>query len=299
MSKSISFFDDSNKIIEDILKLLKASKLKLDVIYGTHQKVSDVKRGLVFKNGIYQILKPHRIIFDGYEVQFLSTFNQFFEAIYTSHNNILNEFAIRTISEMGLKDSQILYSPDLTVEEKDKFKTIAMLTDYGFLALNGPNWFKEFKLLFLDQQDSLSIKQKNIYENILSSVTSRDNIEHKILIKRARKLLDSTRDMLYKKTKSSPLIRQENVDAFFSAFSHLIHGNIIFLTDLLSSNRAKNRTKLRITWTLLMTGINTLTHVSSFLERSGSKIEVGDLLVRFDRVSKDLSLNWKKIEGIE
>jgi len=299
MTNDEKFFRSSDEINGRILELLKAAKKELDRLYNTHQRVSDIKSGVVFKKGLYLPYTSieHRILFDGYEVQFLSVFIELFSAMLQRAENIFKEFAIRTIAEMGLIDSQIMFTSDLSQTEKDKFKTIIILADYAFLGFNSPSRVTEYKKLLDDQKHLLTTKQYPLFIEMRKCLDVKDYEKHKKLVKKIRGLINSTRDALYKKTKTPEIFRTENVEAFFSAFSHLIHGNIILLTDLLSKKRPRNRNRLRVTWTLLMTGINTLVHVKSFLKTEGVELQIGDLLQQFDVTSKELANYWRKIES--
>jgi len=296
MGNDEKIFKSADEINNEILETLKVAKEKLDSLFNTHQRISDLRAGLVFRKGLYIPLKSHRILIDGYEVQFLSMFNDFFSEMMNGGENLFKEFAIRTIAEMGLKDSQIIYSSDLSDEEKNRFKTIIMLGDYAFLGFRHPGRTTEYKKLFGEQKHLLSENQSKLFEAMDKCLTVKDYEEHKKLIKKIRKLVDSERNDLCKKTKTPKIFRTENIEAFFSAFSHLIHGNIILLTDLFGTKRPKNRNRLRITWTLMITGVNTLIHVKGFLERKGVKLEVGDLFERFDEASKELAKYWESIE---
>lgn len=298
MKNDEEFFKSADEINGQILETLKAAKKELDRLYNTHQRVSDLRAGLVYKKGLYLPLKSveHRILIDAYEVQFLSVFIDLLTEFIKGGEDIFKEFAIRTVAEMGLKDSQILFSPELSENEKDNFTTIIMLADYAFLGFNHPSRFSEFKKLFDEQKNLLSQGQLALFIETRECLDGKNDEEYKRLIKKVRKLVDSVRSDLYKKTKTPPILRAENVEAFFSAFSHLIHGNTILLTDLLSSKRPKNRNRLRVTWTALMTGINTLIHVCGFLEKNGVIIETGNLLKQFDIASKELAKYWETIE---
>lgn len=300
MNNSDRFFESADKINERILEALKVSKRELDRLFNTHQRISDLRSGVVYKKGLYLPYESveHRILFDGYEVQLLSTFIDFFLEMSKGGENLFKEFAIRTIAEMGLKDSQILFSADLTQNDKDRFKTIIMLGDYAFLAFNHPNRLKEYKRLLNDQKHLLTQNQLALFTEMSNCLDAKDYEEHKKLVKKVRKLADSTRNDLYLKTKTPKTFRSENVEAFFSAFSHLIHGNIILLTDLFSTKRPINRNRLRITWTLLMTGMNTLIHVKDFLKTKGVELQIGDLLEQFDTTAKDLASYWRSIETV-
>ena len=297
MNNDEKFFKSADGINKEILELLRTAKRELDTLYDTHQRLSVLRAGLVYKKGLYIPLKSHRILIDGYEVQFLSMFNDFFKEMMKGGENLFKEFAIRTIAEMGIKDSQILYSPDLTEEEINKFKTIVMLPDYAFLGFRHPTRTVEYKKLLAEQKHLLTENQLKLFEAMEVSLTNNDAEAHNKLVKKIRKLVERYKNDLYQKTKTPKIFRTGNIEALFSAFSHLIHGNIILLTDLFGTKRPKNRNRLRVTWVLLITGINTLIHVKGFLERKGVKLETGDLFERFDQTAKELAKYWESIEN--
>lgn len=298
METEEEFFKTSSEISNRILEALKAAKTELDKLYDTHQRLSDLRAGLVYKKGLYLPLKSveHRIMIDAYEVQLLSVFIDLLTEFARGGEDIFKEFAIRTVAEMGLKDSQILFGTDLTEKEKDNFKTIIMLADYGFLGFNHSSRLSEYKKLLEEQKNLLSQRQLNLFTELERYLDCKNYEEYKKQIKKVRKLVDSVRSNLYKKTTTPGILRAENVEAFFSAFSHLIHGNTILLTELLSTKMPKNRNRLRVIWTIFMTGINTLCHVKGFLERRGVQLEIGDLYQDFDTASKKIAKYWESIE---
>ena len=154
MENDEKFFKSADDINNRILEALKTAKTGLDKLYNTHQRISDLRRGLVYKKGLYLPYSSveHRILFDAYEVQFLDMFINFFSEMSKGGEDLFKEFAIRAIAEMGLKDSQILFSPDLPENEKNRFKTIIMLADYAFLGFNHPSRTSEYKKLLNDQK---------------------------------------------------------------------------------------------------------------------------------------------------
>ncbi len=290
------FFSSADEINRKILEKLKTVKLELDKLFSTHQRLSDIREGLILRNGIYLPLKQHRIIYDGYEVQFVDVFNDFFSKMLDEKDCLFREFAIRTISEMGLKDSQILFSPTLTDGEKKRFKTISMLADYAFLGIQHPERKYEYKKLYYDEKNNLTEKQQLVFLEMSRCLDAKNYDLHTKLVKRIRKLVESTKNDLYKKTKTHKLFRKRNIEGAFSAFSHLIHGNIILLTDFLSKERPKYRNRLRATWALLLSGINTLIQVRDFLETKKVKLDIDSLLDEFEVVSKEMATNWRLLE---
>lgn len=300
MENNEVFFKSADESISKIIEKLRNAKDELDKIYETHQKGSDLQRGLVVKKGVYLPLKSieHRIMLDGYEVQFLGIFIDFLsEFTKDKQDNIFKEFAIRTLAEMGLKDSQILFNLDLSEQERNRFKTIIMLENYASLGFDSQERKNEFDKLLEDQKHLLSENQSVLFGEMKKNLVSKDKIEFNRYIKRIRKLIESTRQDLYLKTTTPTILRSENVEAFFSAFSHILHGNTILLTDLFSKKRQKNRNRLRVTWTALMTGINTLIHVSNFLEKKGIKVEHKDILQDFDKASRNIAKYWVSLEN--
>lgn len=289
-------FHSSDKIIRRIVKLLNKLSAELHKNGLPPQRISDLQQGLVFNGKVYVPLSSieHRILLDGYETIFLDTFISLFQKVYKDRKHLLTQFSLRTLAEMGFPRCQILFSKTLSKEEQSKFRLLIMLADYGFIALNNRNNIDTFDKLLEEDGDLLSVKQKEVM-NLLISSARENNLElHKVFTKRARKMIDSTQDSLFKRTPILPIFRAGNVEALFSGFSHILHGNILLISDILT-NKRPNQHKLRVYWFLLLTGINMVNQVTLFLEDSQIQKRVEKFNKEFDKVALTVKDYWSMI----
>lgn len=293
-------FKNSDEIIEIILLELKKYSKILNDSQKNIQRITDLKQGLVFKNGIYIPLKliSHKILFDGYENQFLITFIVLYENIFKEKDNLFTEFAIRTLTELGFPRAQILFSKILTKKEKQKYKLLHILADYGFIAFNNKTWLGEFKNLYSEFKNLLTPNQQDIFIQLLESIEKGNFDENNRLVKLARKLINSYQDELFKKTPILPIFRPINIESANSAFSHILHGNILLLENIFSTKKGSSHQHiLRIRWSLLLTGMNVLKHVSMYLSAKEIDPEIYNIEKRFTNISNLVKSFWEQIES--
>lgn len=61
LKSSNEFFKTTNEICNQIINVLKTAKTELDKICNTHQRISDLRAGLVYKGGLYIPLNPSNL----------------------------------------------------------------------------------------------------------------------------------------------------------------------------------------------------------------------------------------------
>lgn len=289
-------FHLSNKIIRRIINLLNNLSTELHKKGLPPQRISDLQQGLVYNGKVYVPLSSieHRILLAGYKTIFLDTFISLFQNIYKNRTRLLTQFSLRTLAEMGFPRCQILFSKVLSKEEIERYKLLIMLSDYGFIALNNQNNMDTFDKLLEEDGDLLSEKQKETMNLLINSAKESNTELHKVFTKRARKIIDSTQDQLFRKTPILPIFRAGNIEALFSGFSHILHGNILLISDILT-NKRPNQHKLRVYWFLLLTGINMTNHIALFLEDSRIQKKVEKFNKDFDEVALIVKNYWSTI----
>lgn len=283
---------EADKVLRRVLKILIIQSDMLRARGLPPQRVYDLRRGQVLIKGIYVPLSSieHRILLDGFEVNFINNFIDLYKSLYKNRKNSITQFALRTCVEMGFQRCQILFSA-LSKEEIESYKLVAMLGDYGFMALGRPEHVRTFERLLAESNNLLTDKQKALFAEYIASVKSNDTELHAKLTKKTRKLADSVQDALYKKTPIHPLLRINVINALFSSFSHILHGNALLLIDTFS-NRRPNQLLLRVYWVLLLTGFNMVNHISEHLKDSKIKARVKRLNKTFESVTRVIQANW-------
>lgn len=294
---SKTIFAQVEEIIRLIILQLNIQRKILHKSCDSDQRVIDLNQGLVRKKGILIPLSfiEHRILFDGYEAQFLVIFLKLYEYIFDNKNTLITQFTIRTLIEMSFNRAQILFSQTITNDEKNKYKLLMLLADYGFISFENHFWLKEYEKLYSEYRHLLSIKQQLLFDSLLKSIKTKNSEENKLYVVRARKLIDSFQDQLYKKTNILPLFRPINIYAMFSSFSHILHGNILLIDNMLSSKDNPKQHLLRIYWTLLLSGVNMINQIANSIHDDKIKIEVDLINQKFIPFSNLIKVYWEQI----
>lgn len=288
-----------DKVILKITSFLEKEYFLLNKKYKNEQRISDLRQGLVNKDGIliplYMI--DHKILFDGFEFTFFDSFYKLYKEIRKEKNNIFTEFAFRTLIELGFYRSQIVYSNNLTKEEKDHFKLLIWLSDYSSIAIGRPKNITHFNKLFAEFGDLLTKKEVATMEEMKDILMKQDTERHESKTEEIRKLLLPIQGNLYAKTKILPIFRGKKVKAIYSAWSHILHGNALLLYDMFSDKGKGTRHKLRVHWFLLLTGLNTTTYVANFLNDNDLSKELETLTKETKEIMDEVSLYWQQIEA--
>ncbi len=288
-----------DKAISLVLLLLEREWKMLDAKYKNNQRVSDLRQGLINKGGILIPLSliDHKILFDDFEFTFFDVFVKLYKEIYKERDNIFTEFAFRTLIEMGFYRSQIIYADKLMREEKNHFRLLIWLSDYASIAIGNPKNFGYFQKLLAEFRNLLTKKEKIIMENMKEILTKQDSEKHDKAIEEIRKLILPIQGNLYARTETLPIFRGRKIKTMYSAWSHILHGNVLLLNDMFSEYGKGARHKLRAHWFLLLTGLNTVTHVATFLNDQELIDEVEEMTKKVKLIIDEVSMYWKQIES--
>lgn len=291
-------FSKMDKTIFQLTLLLEREGGMLDAKYKNNQRVSDLRLGLINKGGILIPLSlvDYKILFDGFEFTFFDVFTKLYKEIYKEKDNIFTEFAFRTLIEMGFYRSQIVYADRLTKEEKDHFKLLIWLSDYALIAIGNPKNFGYFQKLLAEFGSLLTIKEKMIMEDMKEILTKQDSEKHDKAVEEMRKLILPIQGNLYARTETLPIFRSRKIKTMYSAWSHILHGNALLLNDMFSEYGKGTRHKLRAHWFLLLTGLNTVTHVAMFLKDQKLSEELKEITKKVNLIMNEVSAYWKQIE---
>ncbi len=292
-----TLFEELDELILRIIALLKKQRSFLGKNRDNIQRVSDIQQGLVYQKGIYLPLKSveYRILFDGYEVAFLDVFISLHERIFSEgKDNIFTQFSLRTLFEMGFPRAQMLFSKSLSESEKNKYKLLLMLADYGSMGFNNKQHVAHFQKLYDYYGGLLTENQHKILKDLLNSIKNGDRDKHINLTQKARKLIESVQDSLFQKTPMLSIFGKRNIKAMFSGFSHILHGNIFLILDILSSKRP-NQLKLRVYWFLLLTGINVVNQLANNIDNKPLNNEVLELNKDFVIIAEKVKNFWEQL----
>ena len=291
-------FEESTKIITEIISVIKEQIKLREVKYGNMQKITDIRQGIVKRRGIYLPFNTveHKILFDGYEISLLEVFQSLYLSIFQEIEGITSELCLRTLNELSFRKVQILFGQNINQDEKNKYKFLILLADYCHLGMVNKKYEQHYKDLYKEFQGLLTDKQKEIIIKAIRHFDKKEQTKNKSLIKKLRSLSSSVQAYLYSKTKILDIFRQEWIDTMYDEWSHMLHGNLLQLKEVSSSNRPPNRHRLRVTWCLFLTGINVINLVSrnKITLETGSRVrKIND---EFNSIKNYIGNNWPAIE---
>ncbi|HLL61355.1 MAG TPA: hypothetical protein VK338_06575, partial [Candidatus Nitrosocosmicus sp.] len=91
-----------------------------------------------------------------YREVFLESYINLFNAIYKNKDDIFTEFSFRTLLEMGVEDSFIIFSNKVPEKEKRNYILLTILSEYGFSSMKSENFRKWFDEIFNENVNLLS-----------------------------------------------------------------------------------------------------------------------------------------------
>ncbi|OGH02568.1 MAG: hypothetical protein A2798_02925 [Candidatus Levybacteria bacterium RIFCSPHIGHO2_01_FULL_37_17] len=288
-------FKEIDDIIAQIIKVLETEYDNLIKSgYGLQLK-SDIARGLIKVNGIYRPFSEmeHKILFDGYETTFIEMFLELHKKMYERWYEPLTQFAIRTIHEMGFKRTQILFNKKLNPQKIKKFKLLLMLADYAMIS-DIPLHKNHYIKLLKEYKNLLTKKELDFYKILIPEIEKADPLARYEKIRTARQKINTLQETLFLETEILSIFRKINVMSVNSSFSHLLHGNILLLKDVLQLKRGDSP-RLRVYWILLLTGVNVITYVGNFLNESNINKDVEKITKQFIGKSEYIKKYWEDL----
>lgn len=289
-------FQEAQEIIDEIASILKRQfELLKSRGYG-NQKKSDLRQGLVRKNGIYILLNSieHRILFDGYEAALLEAYIDIYNNLFERWEEAFAQFGLRTLHELSFEKIQILFDKDIPQDKKNKYKLLIWLVDYASISKIKENANSYTKLLN-EYKGLLTQEEYDFYSCLLTKLETNTPLEGYKLIKAARKKINPLQTSLSASTKSLLFIKELNILALSSSFSHILHGNVLLLKDIFQFKR-RNAQQLRIYWALMLTGINVINRVGNDLNDLTLNEKISGVNENFRTFSAFLQKNYRLIE---
>jgi len=289
-------FEDSERIINDIIRVLNSQYKELEKSGYGEQRASDLEQGLVQKNGIYIPLSSidHRILFDGYETSLLETYIELYSNLFKKWDESFAQFALRTLAEIGIAKTQILFDENIDIKEKNKYKLLLWLADYASMSGENPKYKITYDKLLKEYKNLLTEKEFIFYNNLINQLSSQTPLENYESLKKARSKINDFQSILYSKTKILPVFRKINIVSLFSSFSHILHGNVLLLRDILKLKRPDAQ-KMRIYWALLLTGINVINQIGAYLKDTNINVSINKTTKDFIKISEQVKNSWSSI----
>ena len=225
-----------------------------------------------------------------YREVFLESYINLFNAIYKNKDDIFTEFSFRTLLEMGVEDSFIIFSNKVPEKEKRNYILLTILSEYGFSSMKSENFRKWFDEIFNENVNLLSpiqITQLHQYTKVLKTKT----------INRAYvKKLRDVRRLIFKKKKEiidRLMLKDQDlfdIEVILSGHSHILHGNPILLKELFMKDKKDHISPLMLY--LKISGFEMLKNVSEYLNNPNFRDKVDNLYINKNRPHKRGLFKW-------
>lgn len=265
-----NIFEESDKRIQRIQVLLNRTK---ELFPKTNVSRDLLKAGYTEYKGITVPFSSvsHRYLYDYYDATFLNTFICLFNTIYSEKHSLVSEFTFRTLLEMGVEDSFILYDKNVSKDEKRKYMLIKTLVDYFSIETSMKEFFSSwFKNLYKENEKMLKEK---LSETDFKIVTHLHESLDKPLDEKYTKVLKDGRN-LCNRIKANILDQYRQKGLFVptqgylrikSGESHMLHGNV-FLIPYRFKQQTKENHLFRVYAYLMISTIDLLGRLSGYFD---------------------------------
>lgn len=282
-------------LINDLVSTLEYGITELSNRGWGNQRKSDTKAGLIRVHGI---LVPkgfieYRIFYDHYEILLLQEFTNLARKTLENKKSPIVEFTFRTIWEMGVKLTDVLFAKDLPVESKNYIKLLATLTDLA--SINQAPWNNYFNKLFEKEKTKLNERHMSLFSEISKQIsegsTGSPTLEENL--KKARINLSNEVEETHKMVQQLPIINLIKAKELYSWLSHTLHGNPFLIKSVLNPRLEKQST-YRLFAFLLTSCLNALTRVSDSLGNPTLTKSVKELNSKTDLIWPEFKRYWRE-----
>ena len=195
---------------------------------------------------------------------------------------------------MGFKDTQVLLNKDIKDSDKDRFKLLSILVDFGALSLNNENYKEQFLKLLDENIKVLNEDEIKIFYALRDSSLKGDAKEHSRLLLKTRHYLGRIKSNMYIKTKPLSIFTDEQIRIIYSWLSHGLHGNVFFVNVLFTSDNYSNQHKLRTYHLLLLSGLNVANHLEINFKDDNTRKEVDKFNETVKKYYLEIKDSWRK-----
>ena len=194
--------DEEIKLLQEILKV--ASKY----LPNTYTPTILYLHGLTIYNKTVVPINSvsHNVMFESFNKTFFSCFNSLFNKVYEERHYFTSEFAFRTLIDMGVKNSFLMFNDSVDKLDHDRFVLISLIADNYDFKKNTTSEFKDwFDKLYKDYGNILTEKEK---EKIAELVLSKNDEGHAHSIKTIRNMSGEVRNNLIDKYSSKRIFNK-------------------------------------------------------------------------------------------
>lgn len=301
MIKNIDrFFDEAQVQAEKLLNLLIEGH---NLFPKKLVPSSLLNRGYTYYKGIIVPLSDvsHKYIYDEYEVPFLEAFILLFKKILEERDSTTSEFAFRTLLEMGVEDSFIIFDDKVIKEHKKLYITLMLLADYSAIETSMRDLFKNwFNKLYEETKnfltEKLSEREMRIIDGLKETVNQRelDQDQYTTVLRQVRDLVNRVKNRLFNYYGQKKVFELSNsYKRMKSGESHTIHGNVFLIRFRMGQQLPKNHL-FRVYAYLTIAGNDLLTHLSRFHKNEAYSKKVAQYLDDNLKFRSKLSSKWEQ-----
>lgn len=246
----------------------------------------------------------HRYLFDDFEAPFLEAYIAIFGKLVEESSSVSNEFAFRTLLEMGSENSFIILDKRVEKDDKKLFVLVSLLADYSSIETSMRSIFNEWltklyqeneeflKLMLLEKDIKILEELKDLIKN-----TNIDLDRYTILLKKVRQLLSKVKTNLLNKYKQKKVFALNDMyKRAKSGEAHMLHGNAFLILNRMNQQSAENHL-FRVFAYLIISGNDILNHLSSFLGNQDFSKKVEEFNKEHDEFKKRFKLAWENSKG--
>lgn len=287
----------SDKFVEKLLQLLVEAKSLFPTV---KVPLALLRQGLTEYKGVIVPLKnvSHRYLYDFYDGNFIDTYIKLFQKIYEEKASCSTEFAFRTLLEMGVEESFILYDSRIDDDEKNTYTLLKTLVDYfsietGMRALFS-GWYKQlFEENKAKIETSLPAGDYSVMTNIFSRLDGPFDEEFTKALVDGRQLCNTIKArVLNKYSQKKIFVLTEGYKRIKSGEAHTLHGNIFLLNYRLTQQSEQNHL-FRVYAHLTISGNDMLKRLSDYLGNQSFTDKVSSHLSQFDGFKTKFNEAWQ------
>jgi len=290
-------FNKAEEIIKKIINIM--DEIYIDFSSKSQYKkqlLRDLKTGYVIVKGLYRPFTSisHKILFEEYRMVHFQGFLNFYKNIFSNIDNYFTEFSYRTLIDIGVEITQIIFSEDIEKGEKERFILNILLTDYGILAFNNPIYLKDFENLLIEKADLLNNVEKSNFNEMLNSIKMKNIDELNNFLEKAMKSNSKTQFNLFQNTNTADFLSINKIKNLHSWFSHLLHGDIFLINSIFKEYKNPYQHKLRARYLLLFIGCNFLYQIKNQTNINDLKNSINKVIEDFKNIETDIKKFWNK-----
>lgn len=294
---NIELFNKTEEIIKSIIKTMDAVYVEAsNKSPYKKQLLSDLRKGYAKVRGLYIPYKAisHRVLFEEYALVHFQGFIGFYKNLFSEIDSYFTEFAFRTLIEVGIEITHIIFSKDIKEEEKKRFILNILLTDFGILASRDIKFLAYLERLLTEEEVLLEDNEKKNFIEMIKSIKDKNLKTLDKSLEIAMKYSSDAQLILYKKTKTPDFIDINKINILHSWFSHLIHGDIFLVDSIFKEYKNPYQHKLRTHYLLLYVGCDFLYYIQDSTDVDSLKDSINQIIKDFKNIEPNIKAFWNK-----